>query len=133
MSEDINNKLKQITDILGQDTLPDNIKGLLSLLASASNQAKDNTQAKAVEAPPPMPKEDKLETVEPDDNLDMVRKIRRAIDKLNTNTDPRINLLASIRPFMNEKRQKRVADCIKILQMASLVKLLEENDTGKPK
>ncbi len=132
MSEDINNKLKQITDILGQDTLPDNIKGLLSLLASASNQAKDNTQAKAVEAPP-VPKEDKLEKVEPDDNLDMVRKIRKAIDKLNTNNDPRINLLVSIRPFMNEKRQKRVADCIKILQMASLVKLLEENDTGKPK
>jgi len=141
MSEDMNNKIKQITEILGQDNLPDNIKALLSLLSSTPTPAKDNAQPKTsepqvqpaqpIQAMQPVQKEEKLEKNDSDDNLEIVQKVRKALDRLSTNNDPRINLLTSIRPFMNEKRQKRVSDCIKILQMAILAKLLEENDTGK--
>jgi len=138
MSEDMNSKIKQITEILGQDNLPENIKALLSLLSSTPTPAKDNTQQKIsepqvqpVQPIQPVVKEEKPDRNDSDDNMEILQKVRKALDRLSTNSDPRINLLTSIRPFMNEKRQKRVGDCIKILQMASLAKLLEENDTGK--
>lgn len=124
MSDDLDKKIKQITDMLGQDTLPDNIKGLLNLLATASG--KEETPAKTNEVP--AVKNEKTERSELDENMEIMRRVKRVMDKLNSNNDPRVNLLTAIKPFLNTRRQKKVSDCIKLLQMSSLVKLMEDND-----
>jgi hypothetical protein len=127
MSDDLNKKIKQITDLLGQDTIPDNVKGLLSLLAS-SNGKDESSQQKSVEAP--QYKEDRSERSEIDENMEMLRKVRRVMDRLNTNNDPRVNLLTAIKPFLNSNRQKKLGNCIKMIQMSSLTKIMDDNDKG---
>jgi hypothetical protein len=139
MSDDLNKKIKQITDLLGQDTIPDNVKGLLSLLAS-SNGKDESSQQKSVEAP--QYKEDRSERSERndryerserseiDENMEMLRKVRRVMDRLNTNNDPRVNLLTAIKPFLNSNRQKKLGNCIKMIQMSSLTKIMDDNDKG---
>jgi hypothetical protein len=124
MNDDLNKKIKQITDILGQENLPDNLKGLLSILTAPT--AKEEISPKAIEAP--VIKEEKANRSETDDSIDMLRKVKKIMDKVNTNNDPKINLLNAIKPFLNNKRQKRLNDCMKLLQMSSITKLLDDPD-----
>jgi hypothetical protein len=125
MSEDLNKKKKQITDILGQENMPDNIKGLLSLLAQSPPQGEK-------ESPKPAPvnevKEERPVKNEFEENLEMIRKIRNIMDRINPRDDPRINLLNAVKPFLNSQRQKKLGNCVKLLQMHNLTKYLDEND-----
>lgn len=126
MSDDLNKKIKQIADILGQDNMQDNLKGLLNLLGSSSN--KEEIPQKANDALPN--KEEKSGRSELEENIDLMRKMKKVVDKLNTKNDPRVNLLSAIRPFLNISRQKKLNNCIKLLQMSSLTSFMDENEKG---
>ena len=67
-------------------------------------------------------------------NRDVLDSARKALNRLNTSNDPRINLLNAIKPFMNTRRQKKIGNCIQLLQIASLSRLLneQENRRGEP-
>ena len=127
MSDDLNKKIKQITDMLGQDNLPDNIKGLLSLLTSSGTKEEPSTKSSENF----FTKEDRTEKSELDDNIEMIRKVKKVMDRVNNNNDPRINLLSAIKPFLNNKRQSRLNNCIKILHMSRLTGLMDENEISK--
>lgn len=124
MSDDLSKKIKQITDLLSQENMPENLKGLLSLLAGPGG--KEETQTKPVD--PPALTENNQNKSEVDDNVEMMRKIKKVMDRLNTNNDPRINLLNAIKPYLNTRRQKKLDSCIRLLQVTSLAKLMEESD-----
>jgi hypothetical protein len=124
MSDDLGKKIKQITDILGQESIPDNLKGLLTLFAGSGNSEEPSQKA----GDNPVNKEEKHERSALDENIDMARRIKKVMDKINTNNDPRINLLNAIKPFLNNKRQSKLNNCIKLLHMSSLTKFVEDND-----
>ncbi len=137
MSEDINKKIKQITDILGQENLPDNLKNIINLFSAS--QENENTErgnskpasseesaAKNLSVLPP--KEEKGPSSDMEENLEMVRKIKRIVEGINSNNDPRVNLLNAMRPFLSNTRQNKIGNCIKMLQMISLSKLMDDNE-----
>lgn len=123
MSEDLNKKIKQIADALGQENIPDNVKGLLSLFANSISDEKSSS--KEDNSSSDEGKESKNELAE---NVDMIRKVTDVMSKLNSINDPRINLLQAIKPFLNNRRQSKLNNCVNILRMSSLVKLIEENE-----
>jgi len=142
MSDDLNKKMKQITDALGgQEKLPENVMGLLSLLASSLGSG--NSPSKPQEEPVAA-RESKTEISEASkvsaaeankiseagNNMEMLNKVRMAMERLNSNSDPRISLLTALRPFMSNRRQKKINNCINILRMSSLVRLMEEQEKG---
>jgi hypothetical protein len=124
LSDDLNKKIKQITDLLGQENLPENLQGLLSLLSGS--QSKEEPSAKSNEKTPQ--KEDKVEKNDAAENIDLIRKAKMVMDRLNTNNDPRINLLTAIKPFLSNNRQQKVSNCIKILHMSRLTSLMDEHE-----
>ena len=126
MSEDLSKKIKQITDILGQENMPDNIKGLLSLLTSTGNKEESSPKASELQTA----KEEKPVRSELEESMEMISKVKKVMDRLNTNTDPRVNLLLAIKPFLNSKRQKKLSSCVNILRMSSLTKFVDENGKG---
>ena len=137
MSEDLNKKIRQITDMLGQENLPDNLKNILSLFAGGEDS--EDTQKKSSSASPeeniskknqssaPV-REENQKSSDIEENLEMVRRIKRIMDGVNTNNDPRIHLLNAIRPFLSNTRQKKVNNCIKLLHMVSISKFLDDNE-----
>ena len=130
MSDDLNKKIKQLADILGQENIPENVKGLLGLLGNSNDN--DDTEPKASE--PSSDREDKRfkqdrnERSDLEENLEMVRKVKSVMDRMNSVNDPRINLLSAIRPFLNSNRQKKVSSCIKMIQMSSIARFMDEQD-----
>ncbi|MCR4435391.1 MAG: hypothetical protein QHH06_08635 [Clostridiales bacterium] len=124
MNDDLNKKIKQVADMLSQENMPENVKELLSLLTSSDN--KDESSPKAVQMPER--KDDKPNGSELEESLDMVRKVTKIMDRLNNTKDPSINLLHSIKPFLNAKRQKRLDGCIKLIQLSRLSRLMDESE-----
>ncbi len=125
MSDDLNNKLKQLTDLLTQENMPDNLKSLFSLLTGPS---KSEPSQKVEETPAIKEPKEEPQNKTDFDTTDMVRKIRTVLDRVNTRTDPRVNLLTAIRPYMNTTRQKKLDNCIKILQVSTLARLMDDMD-----
>ncbi len=123
MSDDLSNKIKQITDILGQENMQDNLKALLSLLAGTGTNQEPSPNKSEI----PVTREKQPERYEQDENLETMQRLKKLMDRVSTVHDPRINLLTAIKPFLNSTRQKKLNNCIKILQMSSLVRYLEEN------
>ena len=110
MSEDLNKKINQITSILGQEKIPDNIKNLLSNLSNATNADTSN---------------------ENDESYQTLKRVKTIMERLNArNHDDRVILLNAVKPFLNLSRQKKLDGLVKILKMVSLSSLLDENQFG---
>lgn len=130
MNEDFNQKLKQLTEMLGKEGMPDNISGLLSMLANSSTKEQSGQKVKEempVTNEKPA-KEEKPESNDFQDNVEMVRKMKGMMDNLQNLNDPRINLLTAIRPFLSKSRQKKVGNCIRLFQMTYLSRFFVDND-----
>ncbi len=129
MSDDMGDKIKQIAEMLGQDSnsgIPDNVKGLLNMFMS-SNNSKDETSSDDNSSEKEKPSEDSSRA-DTDDLADMARKMKKAMNMLNTNNDPRVNLLNAIKPYLNDNRQKKLQKCMKIIKIGGLTKMLDESE-----
>lgn len=148
MSDNLNKKVQQIAQLLGHDNVPDNVKELVSLLSAslenngdasskdegdASSEAASftaSTQPDSIkhssdeQAPALQSSSEDPQSI----NRDVLATARNALSKLNSSNDPRINLLNAIKPFMNNRRQKKIGNCIQLLQIASLSRLLNEQE-----
>jgi len=127
MSDDMNKKIQQIAELLGQDTMPDNVKDLLSLLAGSLGKKEDDMATTRVEEEEPV-KEEKPVQAETGNDSDILNRVKKIAGSMGAGNDPRINLLHAIKPFMNNKRQKKIGNCIQLLQMSSLARLLDNQD-----
>lgn len=118
MGDDINSKVQQIAKMLGQDELPDNVKELIAVLASSLNKKEgaidQATPVDAVSSDLPSEKEANIDK----SNASVIK------DRPGAANDPRINLLHAIKPFMNAKRQKKIGNCIQLLQLVGISKLM---------
>lgn len=186
MSEDLDKKIQQIAQLLGQESVPDNLKELVALFASSLGTRKEDAAN-----PNPSGGEFGEKSGDADHtghtpalDPEILNKARKALETLNsgrmgeqqtgsatspgrmgeqqtrsatspgrmgeqqtgsatspgsmgeqqtrsvtsTGSDPRINLLQAIKPFMNSKRQKKIGSCIQLLQVASLSRILNDHE-----
>jgi len=134
--DDLGKKIQQIAELLGQENMPDNVKGLLSVLSgsfSDNNDTKDKAPGlaqKSNETPDTVLRENSKSADNSDssDGTELLMRAKKMMDKLGTGNDPRVNLLHAIKPFMSGKRQQKIGNCIKILQLASMTKLIDLGD-----
>lgn len=131
MSE-LNDKLKQLSEILGRDDIPEGLLQLFSSVIDNKNVADNKKQAN-----PSLPSVDlttsnedllpEQETIrsEPEKNL----KLKSIVDKLrNQNNDPRVSLLKSVRQFVGPARKNSIDKCIKFLNFVEISQFM---DMGK--
>jgi hypothetical protein len=48
------------------------------------------------------------------------------MDVMRSINDPRINLLTAISPFLNNSRQKKIGNCVKLFQMTQVTRMMTE-------
>jgi hypothetical protein len=127
MSDNFNNNIKQLGDILANENISESLINILSLLANSSKK----------ETPPEEPQKEnssqsnqnKQKDKSDEDfrnNVELMRKVKSIINDANNLNDPRINLLTAIKPFLNNNRQKKVGDCIKLFQMFHLTNMMTD-------
>jgi hypothetical protein len=127
MSDDLNKKIKQIAEALNQEDMPENLKGLISLFAnSMESSEKSSPEEKQTDDTHKI----RSEKSELEENIDMIRKIKKVMDKINSSSDPRVSLLTALKPFMGSKRQAKISNCINLLRISSLSRLIDDQEIG---
>lgn len=128
LSEDLNKKMKQITELLGQENMSDNIQALLSALTNTGNKEEHSPKSNEKATSKEDYKADNGEKTGIDDHSELLRQAKKVVNRFSQNNDPRINLLNAIRPFLNSHRQEKVSNCIKILHLSRIVNVMDEHE-----
>lgn len=63
-------------------------------------------------------------------DLENIMKIKNAYDKINSGPDPRVSLLNSLRPYLNDVRAARLDSIVKLLNLTKISDLLKEMKGG---
>lgn len=131
MSDDLDKKIQQIAQMLGQDEVPDNVKELVAMLANSLGKKEEGNshpiQADA-SSKDERPDEGKLAADTPAANPETLNSAKNVLERFSGSNDPRINLLLAIKPFMNNRRQRKIGSCIQLLQIAGLGKIVNEHE-----
>lgn len=128
--EELNIKFKQIAQMLGKENVnvPDNLGSILAMLANSA--PKEQSPPKQEDTQPTVEKKETKEEAPSrsnnDDNMEMMRKVTTLMNSMKNINDPRVNLLTAITPFLNNTRQKKVSNCIKLFQMTQLTRMMTE-------
>ncbi len=127
MSEDLNQKILDIIEMLGSNDIKDNMAGRAGTVSS--NEAESS--GKAETGTDNNEQRDNIkELIELFLNSKGNRDFSKTSNNIISHSDPRVNLLKSIKPFLNSRRQNRLNKCINILQMSAVAKLFKEQEEG---
>ena len=135
MSDDLSDKFAQISELLNQEGMAENIKGLIGMLSKSTeaqeSPVKENPQTENVKQDKPSPSmnpKNPPPSREIDQDLEMMRQVQKVMEVMrSTKDDPRLNLLNAIMPYMNSTRQKKVSNAMRILQLTSMTKLMDKD------
>jgi len=111
MSDNIDNALGQLKNILSSVEGQKKIEGLLNSVTQGGADATIKTSSSGL-------------------NIDSFAKIKNIIDKMQLYDDPRINLLNSLRPYISKTRNNQIDNAVKIMALGKLPYLLKNNTKG---
>lgn len=121
MSQGMDDKIRQISEMLNSPEAQDGIRSLFSSLGSrGSDPAQGDQQDYDTDGgsvPAFNPYRNSLDN-------DWINYIQNMLAQMNNVQDSRINLLRSVHPFLNPTRRERCATCMNILKIASILRAM---------
>jgi hypothetical protein len=118
---ELNDKIKQISELLKRDDLPEGLLDIISSISEQKNQSSMPTPTNNAETLLP---ESEASAVEPETHL----KLRNIINKVRGQSkDPRVSLLRSVKQFVGSSRQDSIDKCIKFLSFIELSQLIDKD------
>lgn len=124
MTDNSDNGLKKAMDILSK---PENLKNILSLLGNTRNTPSGANSNKHTSNTNEMPLITDTNNNNSEIDPDLLYRVQKLMGSMNSNTDPRINLLYAINPFLSSKRQKALNNCIQTLRISKMASLIGNN------
>ncbi|NLX75918.1 MAG: hypothetical protein GXZ01_00840 [Clostridiaceae bacterium] len=122
MAQGMEDKIRQISDMLNSPEAQEGIRQLFSSLNKAPDYGTDSyTGEYAEQEPAENPGQLALR------GSDWIRNIQLLLNQVNSIEDSRINLLNSIQPFLNSARRERCTTCLNILKIASIIRTVSNN------
>lgn len=117
MSEDISDIIKNVKNMVDNGNIPDNMKDILSTISSDNNSnnkdSSNNSNNFSID-------------------MDTIIKIKKIIDKMNNNEDPRAKLLYSLKPYLRESKKNKLDQYINFLNITKIADIMnnekKEND-----
>lgn len=137
------NKLKnmmnngEFNDVISQIP-PDMMKNFSSMMKNNSAPNKNNSNADISSDSSPVhnsfTKDSSDNTNYNFNNIDMntILKIKSIMENLNTNNDPRSNLLNSLKPYLRNSRKEKIDQYANLLNFARIAELLKNDNKEKP-
>lgn len=137
------NKLKnmmnngEFNDVISQIP-PDMMKNFSSMMKNNSAPNKNNSNTDISSDSSPVHNsftEDSSDNTNYNfNNIDMntILKIKSIMENLNTNNDPRSNLLNSLKPYLRNSRKEKIDQYANLLNFARIAELLKNDNKEKP-
>ena len=61
-------------------------------------------------------------------DIDTMMKMKSVIEKMNNNSDPRKNLLQSLKPYLRDEKKSKLDQYSQLLNMTSLIELFNQTN-----
>ena len=106
---DLSEMIKNISKMISEDNIPDEMKSILSNLNSNSSSNETN-------------KEDSSSNSSTID-FNTILKMKSTIDKINSSEDPRANLLRSLKPYLKESRKSKIEQYIQLFNISKIMEI----------
>lgn len=132
-NQDMSEVIKNLNNMLKGNNIPDNLKELLN----NRNNSKDNDSTNSSISPEMLSnlvnafQSSNSNTSEtssnnsektPDFDIEMLMKMKDIMSKMNSNkNDPRTNLLRSLKPYLNNERQTKVEQYVKLFSVSKIM------------
>ncbi len=106
MSEDMSEIISKISNMISNNELPDDLKNIISQMSNSEhnsgNSSGNNTSKNNSEL-----------------DINTILKMKNVIDSINSSqSDPRSDLLRSLKPYLKENRKEKVDQYIKLFNMS---------------
>ena len=112
-NDEMSELFSKIGDMVNSGNIPDNIKNILSSISSNNNEHSESSR-----------KTDDTSSID----LETILKIKSIIEKMNSQSDPRSNLLLSLKPYLNDSRKDKVDQYIKLFSMGKAFEMFNDLD-----
>ena len=123
-----------IKDMLSQ-VPPDTINKLSNMMNTNTNQKGVNTSNSNTSKNNDTNNPNFSDTVNSANNFDFsnidmntIMKMKSIMEKMNQTSDPRSNLLQSLRPYLRDEKKSKLDQYSKLLNMTSLMELFNQQD-----
>ena len=110
MDKDISNMMNKFADMMGVES-PDKLNNFAHILqgsnSSNSNNNTDNSSSSTFD-------------------MDTLLKMKSVMEKMNGASDPRSNLLRSLKPYLKESRKSKVDQYINLFNMSKIMEAFKD-------
>src|SRR5574344_843130 len=111
MKDDMSELMNNLSDMLKNNEVPDEIKNFVNNFNSSSSD-EDSSRGNSSESIP-------------DIDINTILKFKKVMDSMkNTKDDPRANLLISLKPYLRENKKSKVDQYIKLFGMSKIIELI---------
>ena len=119
MENDMSKLMNQISDMINNNQIPDDLKNILNSMSNNSQQPQNDKNISSDFT------SSKNTSSNNDFDIDTILKMKSIIDNLTSNNnDPRANLLKSLKPYLKESRQSKVDQYIKLINIGKVLETL---------
>ena len=130
MSDDMSDLMNNISNMLKNNEIPDEVKSFVNNFSSSSSENPSNNTTPASEN-----NEDENRNssndVFPDIDIATILKLKTVMDSMkNTKDDPRANLLISLKPYLRENKREKVDQYVKLFGMSKLLEVINPSGGG---
>jgi hypothetical protein len=128
MSQDMGDKIRQISEMLNSPEAQEGIRHLFGSLGTNRGTMSAETDSRISEAETETPQSSSLpQSIQ---ETDWVNYIQSMFSQMNNVQDSRVNLLRSVHPFLNPTRRERCATCMNIMKVANILRAMT-NSNGR--
>lgn len=120
MSEDMSNLMNQISNMIKNNEIPDEIKNMMNSLSSNSQNSSESSSPQDTSSP-----SSSENSTMPEFDIATIMKMKKIMDSMKENrNDPRANLLKSLKPYLKESRKEKVDQYIQLFGMGKVFEML---------
>ena len=150
MSEETNDLLNNLKNMINTGNVPESIKGMLENLSTNNSNNTNNqtnssknhqtSQNKYTNSNNYIPHKSQAQLSSNTSNssdtsgnninidFDTILKMKTIIDSMNNRDDPRANLLYSLKPYLRESRKKQLDQYVNLLNMTKIAEIMKNNN-----
>ena len=111
---DMDNLLKQFNNMVKNNEIPDNLKDIINSFSNSNNNKNSNNSNNSssnIDA-------ETSSSTDFDIDINTIMKFKQIMEAMNSNkSDPRSNLLLSLKPYLKDSRKQKVDQYIKIFNI----------------
>ena len=111
---DMNNLLDQFNNMVKNNEIPDNLKDIINTFSSSNNDKNSNNFNNSSSNTD----SETSNSTDFDIDINTIMKFKQIMEAMNSNkSDPRSNLLLSLKPYLKDSRKQKVDQYIKIFNI----------------